>query len=56
MSKPTLPYDYARCGAEDCPLEKTCLRKTPGHPTYQAYVLTQPSETCKYYIGEDEWK
>lgn len=55
-SRPLLPYDYARCMTQDCPLEKTCMRKTPGRETYQTCFGPTPSETCKYYINEDEWK
>ena len=55
-SRPLLPYDYARCMTQDCPLEKTCMRKTPGRETYQTCFGPEPSEECKYYISEDEWK
>lgn len=51
--KYTLPYDYARCGTDDCPLAKTCMRKTPGRETYQTYFHPVASDECKYYIGEE---
>ena len=51
----TLPYDYSRCGTKDCPLEGTCMRKTPVREQYQSYFSPQPSETCKYYIDEKGW-
>ena len=49
-----LPYDYARCGSSDCPLEKTCMRKTPGRETYQSYFSPKPSKDCDYYIHMEE--
>lgn len=49
-----LPYDYARCGSSDCPLEKTCMRKTPGRETYQSYFSPKPSKGCDYYIHMEE--
>lgn len=54
--KPILPYDYARCMTNDCPLEAKCMRKTPGRETYQTVFGPAPSPTCKYYIDEEEWK
>jgi hypothetical protein len=45
-----LPYDYARCYTQDCPLEKTCARKTPGRETYQTMFAPTPSKDCAYYI------
>lgn len=56
QSRPILPYDYARCMTRDCPLEGTCMRKTPGRETYQSFFGPEPSEDCNYYISEDEWK
>jgi hypothetical protein len=49
-----LPYDYARCYTQDCPLEKTCMRKTPGHPTYQTIFHPNPSKDCDYYIHKED--
>jgi hypothetical protein len=49
-----LPYDYARCWTQDCPLEETCMRKTPGHPTYQTVFHPNPSKDCDYYIHKEE--
>ena len=54
--KPILPYDYARCITKDCPLEGTCMRKTPGRETYQTIFAPVASPTCKYYISMEEWK
>jgi uncharacterized protein (UPF0179 family) len=49
-----LPYDYARCMTKDCPLEKTCMRKTPGRETYQTVFTPTPSKDCPYYIHKEE--
>ena len=52
----TLPFDYARCGAQDCPLEKTCMRKTPGRDARQSMFFPKPSKDCPHYIhpeGDD---
>jgi len=46
----TLPYDYARCMLEDCPLEKTCMRKTPGSPFMQTMFYPASSTDCLSYI------
>ena len=54
MRYTTLPYDYARCISKGCPLEETCMRKTPGHPTYQTVFSTTPSMNCAYYIHMEE--
>jgi hypothetical protein len=54
MRYTTLPYDYARCISKDCPLEETCARKTPGHPTYQTVFSTTPSRDCAYYIHMED--
>lgn len=56
QSRPILPYDYARCMTQNCPLEETCMRKTPGRETYQTCFGPVASEDCKYYISEDKWK
>jgi hypothetical protein len=52
-----LPYDYSRCYTQGCPLEETCMRKTPGHPTYQTIFHPTPSgDECNYYIHKEEDK
>lgn len=45
-----LPYDYARCVTKGCPLEETCQRKTPGHPTRQTMFAPTPNKDCPHYI------
>jgi len=54
MRYTTLPYDYARCMTVGCPLEKTCMRKTPGRETYQTMFAPKPSNYCAYYIPKEE--
>jgi hypothetical protein len=55
MRYTTLPYDYARCISKDCPLEETCMRKTPGRETYQTIFHPTPSgNECDYYIHKEE--
>jgi hypothetical protein len=50
-----LPYDYARCISKGCPLEETCMRKTPGRGTYQAVFSPTPSgDECDHYIHKEE--
>lgn len=51
----TLPYDYARCYTQGCPLEETCMRKTPGHENYQTIFFPVASEDCKHYISYEEY-
>lgn len=49
-----LPFDYARCANEECPLRSKCLRAlSPGHPTYQSYAAFEGGEDCHGFI-EDE--
>jgi uncharacterized protein (UPF0179 family) len=54
MRYTTLPYDYARCISKDCPLEQTCMRKTPGRENYQTVFTPTPSKDCPYYIHKEE--
>jgi hypothetical protein len=54
MRYTTLPYDYARCWTKGCPLEETCMRKTPGRETYQTVFSPTPSvDECAYYIHKE---
>ena len=50
----TLPFDYARCWTQDCPLEKTCMRKTPGSEHRQPVFSPKPSKDCVYYIHMED--
>jgi hypothetical protein len=43
-----LPYDYARCMTNDCPLP--CRRKEPGHPTYQTMQFFPGGDDCRGLI------
>lgn len=54
MRYTTLPYDYARCWTQDCPLEKTCMRKTPGREYYQTIFHPLAGKDCDYYIHMED--
>lgn len=51
----SLPYDYSRCADESgpCPYRATCLRQTPGRPTYQAYTIYPGGKDCHGLIERD---
>lgn len=51
--KMTLPYDYARCTNETCPLAISCRRKEPGRTTNQAYAAFRGRSDCHGYIEKD---
>jgi len=50
-----LPYDFARCITDNCPLAHRCRRKTPGRPGYQSLIAFKGGACCEGFIdgGED---
>jgi hypothetical protein len=51
----SLPYDYARCAGTTHVTCQTCQRRTPGHPTRQAYIAPAVSLAgqCDYFIASE---
>ena len=45
-----LAFDTHRCTRDNCPLAARCMRKTPGHPTYQAYSEFPGGIDCHGFI------
>jgi hypothetical protein len=50
-----LPYDTSRCSQQSgpCPHRQTCLRRTPGHPTYQVYSIYPGGAECHGLIDAE---